>query len=156
MERKRRRALRAQEYTVRQREVAKLIHEGMESADAQDSMDARPLKYPESCSDEEEEESGSLRDEGSGSTASLRETSGFGSLKRPRDDAAPEPTKRLRDEGLGAPEPVSDGLRDNDCALSLSRGGAGGPPSPDEGAAAMRSPPASVAVAIPSRAAVRT
>ena len=36
--------------------VAKLFREGMDAVEAQDLVDARPLKYPESRSDGEEEE----------------------------------------------------------------------------------------------------
>ena len=146
-------------YANRQREVAKLIREGMDPAEAQNLVDACPLEHPESCSDEEVEEaeaSGSLGDEGSGSAASLCETSESGVLKQARDDAAPESAKRLWGEGSGALKTVGGDLWDDDCTLSLGRGGAGEPPSPDVVDPATCSPPVSVAEATPSRAAART
>ena len=72
-ERKRKRALHGREHESREKEVAKLICEGMDAAEAQDLVDARPLKYPESGSDgeEEEEELESLGGEDSGPDTSL-------------------------------------------------------------------------------------
>ena len=58
--------------------MAKLIREGMDAAEAQDLVDARPLKYPESGSDgeEEEEELESLGGEDFGTNTSLCGMSG--------------------------------------------------------------------------------
>ena len=75
--------------------MAKLIREGMDAAEAQDLVDARPLKYPESGSDgeEEEEELESLGGEDSGPDTSLCGMSGPEAPKRARDEAEPESAK---------------------------------------------------------------
>ena len=68
--------------------MAKLIREGMDTADAQDLVDTRPLKYPEYGSDgeeEEEEELESLGGEDSGTDTSLCGMSGPGAPKRARN-----------------------------------------------------------------------
>ena len=67
--------------------MAKLIREGMDAAEAQDLVDAWPLKYPESGSDgeEEEEELESLGGEDSGTDTSLCGMSGPGAPKRARN-----------------------------------------------------------------------
>ena len=119
-ERKRKRALRAWEHESREKEATKLIREGMDAAEAQDLVDARPLKYPKSGSDgeEEEEELESLGGEDFGTDTSLCGMSGPGAPKRARDEAEPESAKRLKGEGLDAPRAVGDVSRDDDCALS--------------------------------------
>ena len=96
-ERKKKRALRAREHESREKEVAKLIREGMDPVDAQDLVDARLPKYPESGSDgeEEEEELEPLGGEDSSPYASPRGTSGSGAPKRVRDEAEQESAKQL-------------------------------------------------------------
>ena len=102
-ERKKKKALRAREHESREKEVAKLIREGMDPAEALDLVDARPLEYPESGSDGEEEEKvpEPLGGEDSSFDVSPCETSGSGALKGARD-MEPESVKRLRGEGSGA------------------------------------------------------
>ena len=93
--------------------------------------DARPLEYPESGSDGEEERmSEPLGGEDSSFDGSPGETSESGALKHARDDVEPESAKHLRDDGLSVPENVGDKLRDGDCVLSSGHGGANGLPSP--------------------------
>ena len=69
----------------------------MDPADAQDLVDARLPKYPESGSDgeEEEEELELLRGEDSGPDASPRGTSGSRAPKHVHDEAEQESAKRL-------------------------------------------------------------
>jgi hypothetical protein len=97
----------------------------MDPAEAQDLVDARPLKYPESESDgeEDEEELELLGGEDSGLDTSPCGMSGSRALKRVRDDAEPESMKRLRGEGPDAPGIVGDVPQDIDCALPPGCGG---------------------------------
>ena len=96
----------------REKEVTKLISEGMDPAEAQDLVDARIPEDPESGSDGEEEEE-ELELPGAvdfGSDVSSHGTSESGTPKRARDEAepGPDPAKWFRGEGLGAPGVVSD------------------------------------------------
>jgi hypothetical protein len=116
----------------REKEVAKLIREGMDPAEDQDLVDARIPEDPESGSDGEEEEE-EVESPGAvdfGSDVSPRGTSESGAPKCARDEAEPEPepVKRFRGEGLGAPGVVSDVSRDADDIPTLSRREADGPP----------------------------
>ena len=92
-ERKKKRALRARVHESRAKEVAKLIREGMDPAEAQDLVDARIPNDPESGSDgeEEEEELESPEAVDFGPDASPRGTSESGAPKRTRDEVEPEP-----------------------------------------------------------------
>ena len=67
----------------------------MDAVEAQDLVDARPLKYPESGSEgeEEEEELEPLGGEYSCSETSPCGMSGSGPPKRARDEAEPESAK---------------------------------------------------------------
>ena len=116
MERKRKRALHAREHESREKVVAKLFREGMDAAEAQDLVDARPLKYPESGFDgeEEEEELESFGGEDSGLDTSLCGMSGPGAPKHACDTAELESAKRLKGESSDAPRAVGDVSRDDD------------------------------------------
>ena len=77
----------------REKEVAKLIREGMDPTKAQDLVDAQIPEDPESGSDEEEqeEEPESPGDVDFGPDVSPRGTSESGAPKRTRDEVEPEP-----------------------------------------------------------------
>ena len=77
--------LHAWEHESRETEVTKLIHEGMDPADAQDLVDARLPEDPESGSDgeEEEEELEPLGGRGSGLKSPLVERANLGSPSVP-------------------------------------------------------------------------
>ena len=75
----------------------------MDPAKAYDLVETRPLEYPGSGSDGEEEKVPEpLGGEDSSFDASPCQMSGSGALKRASDDMEPEPVKRLRGEGSGA------------------------------------------------------
>ena len=129
----------------------------MDPAEAQDLVDARHLKYPESGSDgKEEEELEPLGGEDSGLDASPDGTSGSEALKRARDDVEQESAKRLRGEGPGVPGIAGDVPPDFDCTLPPFLGGADGASSPITTAVVTRSPPTSSAETIPTKTAART
>jgi len=143
VERKRKRALCTREHKSCKKEVAKLIRERMDATEAQDQVDARPLKYSESGSDgeAEEEELESLGGKDFGTDTSLCGMSGPRAPKSARDEAEPESAKRLKDEGSDAPRSIGDVSRDDDCALSPGCGGTDGLPPPVVMAAVASSPP---------------
>ena len=137
--------------------MAKLIHEGMDAAESQDLVDARPPKYPESGSDgEEEEELEPLGGEDSCPNTSPCGMGRSGAPKCTRDEAEPESAKRLRGEGSEAPGVIGDVPRDDDCTLPPGRGGADGPPSSVVMTVVMSSPRTSSAETIPTKTAART
>ena len=91
------------------KEVAKLIREGMDDAEAQDLVDARPLRYPESGSNGEEEEE--LEPLGGEDSCPNTSPCGMGGSEGPKcahDEAEPELAKRLRYEGSEAPGVIGD------------------------------------------------
>jgi len=111
-EKKNKRALRARVHESHEKEVAKLIREGMDPVEAQDLVDAWIPEDPKSGSDGEEEGE-ELELPGAvdfGPEVSPRGASDSGTPKRARDEAepGPEPAKWFRGEGLGAPGVVSD------------------------------------------------
>ena len=95
----------------------------MDPTDAQDLVDARLPKDPESGSDGEKEEEG-LETLGGGDSsphASPCGSSESGVPKCARDEAELEPSKRLRGEGLGMPVVVGDVPRDANGTLPPGR-----------------------------------
>ena len=96
----------------------------MDPAEAQDLVDAHPLTYPESYS-EEAEVSESCWDGDSSSVASSHRADEFGGSKRPHDDASLESSKRPRANDSTVLDFVCDGPCDKDRTIVSNRGGAG-------------------------------